>query len=274
MTQNKNIHFLIGGQKCGTTWIARNLMQHPEISIPANKEIHFFNKKNNYAKGMDFYYQKFPSSEASIRLDCTPNYFWITSSEAEAIESNHFKNPGSLIKQEFPNSKFILTLRDPKNRAISAFFHHIRARRFSPKTSILDVLNQYGIESMGHYSWQLEEWFKLFDKKQFLILIYEDDIIKEPEETLKKICSFLGVDPTFKFSNSRQVFNGKGNSLYLHINYINPFLGKVFKRLPKIISQSDLFKIQVNEKEKEALKNIYLESNSKLEKLLNRKLPW
>ena len=32
----------IGAARAGTTWIARNLAQHPDIFIPYKKELHFF----------------------------------------------------------------------------------------------------------------------------------------------------------------------------------------------------------------------------------------
>jgi hypothetical protein len=33
---------IIGAQKAGTTWLFQNLQSHPEIWLPAEKEIHFF----------------------------------------------------------------------------------------------------------------------------------------------------------------------------------------------------------------------------------------
>lgn len=42
-------HFLgIGAQKAGTTWLAHNLAAHPDIYIPARKEIHYFDRDWKY----------------------------------------------------------------------------------------------------------------------------------------------------------------------------------------------------------------------------------
>jgi hypothetical protein len=40
-------HFLvIGGQKCGTSWLQDNLSQHPRVWLPPIKEIHYFDQGN------------------------------------------------------------------------------------------------------------------------------------------------------------------------------------------------------------------------------------
>ena len=35
----------IGAQKAGTTWLHRNLQAHPEIWMPTEKELHYFDEK-------------------------------------------------------------------------------------------------------------------------------------------------------------------------------------------------------------------------------------
>ena len=44
---------LIGAARAGTTWISKNLGEHPEIFIPRKKELHFFDSQ--YPKGLEFY---------------------------------------------------------------------------------------------------------------------------------------------------------------------------------------------------------------------------
>lgn len=42
------INFLgIGAPKCATTWLAACLSDHPEIFMPAKKEVSFFSAKKN-----------------------------------------------------------------------------------------------------------------------------------------------------------------------------------------------------------------------------------
>jgi len=50
---------LIGAQKAGTTWISAMLRAHPEVFVPRAKELHYFNLKENHARGMDWYLGQF-----------------------------------------------------------------------------------------------------------------------------------------------------------------------------------------------------------------------
>ena len=51
----------IGGPRCGSTWLAAVLSDHPNIYIPPSKEIHFFNDRMpypyeyRYHRGLNYY---------------------------------------------------------------------------------------------------------------------------------------------------------------------------------------------------------------------------
>lgn len=55
---------IIGAMKCGTGALLHMLSIHPQIQI-ANGEMHFFNKDENYKKGLKWYKNKMPQSSAS-----------------------------------------------------------------------------------------------------------------------------------------------------------------------------------------------------------------
>jgi len=38
---------VIGGQKCGTSWLQDNLSSHPQVWLPPTKEVHYFDKGND-----------------------------------------------------------------------------------------------------------------------------------------------------------------------------------------------------------------------------------
>ncbi len=50
----------VGAPRCGSTWLAAVLEEHPDVWIPHNKEIHFFNDRLVYAfeykypRGIDY----------------------------------------------------------------------------------------------------------------------------------------------------------------------------------------------------------------------------
>ena len=89
----------------------------------------------------------------------------------------------------------------------------------------------------GIYADQLENWFKCYDRKQFLILATED-FHKNPQRTLDQVFDFLGVSP-FQVGNLRDLNVGN----YKEMNEdTRKFLIEYFKphneRLSKILKRS------------------------------------
>ena len=51
MAKSPLVHFMIiGAQKCGTTSLAEQLAQHPQIRFCSEKEPHFFSKQDSRNK--------------------------------------------------------------------------------------------------------------------------------------------------------------------------------------------------------------------------------
>ena len=76
--QNTGPTFLVlGAQKCGTTWLAKMVSQHPDVSVATKKEMHFFDKAYNYQKGLNWYEEQFDITSSTKAIgEFTPNYFW------------------------------------------------------------------------------------------------------------------------------------------------------------------------------------------------------
>ena len=77
---------IVGAARSGTTYLARNLREHPEVFIARKKELHFFNKE--YQKGIDYYERYF--EEANLKdIDVCYGYNGI---EARAtVRSSEFE---------------------------------------------------------------------------------------------------------------------------------------------------------------------------------------
>lgn len=261
---------LIGAQKCATSWLANMIRQHPDVFAPLErKELHFFDKAKNYSRGIQWYRKHFVGYAGERAVgEFTPDYFWVShdTREHEAIGRN--AEVPRLVHDSYPDMKFILCLRNPTERAISAYYHHIRMRRISPKDPIRKVCHKYGIITMGFYYYQLYEWLRFFPLENFLILIYEYDILENRKETLRRIYSFLGVDESFWPSGLEERFNTRSGHLYLWINYLSPRLARTLCSMFPALRRVDLLKQFVGEKEIKGLSYIYTEENRKLESLL------
>lgn len=107
--------FLIAGaQRCGTTSLFRLLAKHPNVRPPwATKGIHYFDTADKFRRGPQFYAAHFPlmratNGQPAITGEASPYYLY-------------HPLAGSRIAAELPEAKVIVLLRDPVERAFSAF---------------------------------------------------------------------------------------------------------------------------------------------------------
>nr|WP_281171263.1 sulfotransferase [Arthrobacter castelli] len=107
--------FLIAGaQRCGTTSLFRMLAEHPDVRPPLiTKGIHYFDTADRFARGPEFYGGHFPlrragEQPATITGEASPYYLFHPLAAAR-------------IAAELPSVKVIVLLRDPIERAFSAY---------------------------------------------------------------------------------------------------------------------------------------------------------
>ena len=265
---------VIGAQKCGTTWMHYILRQHPKIYIPKCKEIHFFNKSKNYEKDIGWYKSHFQEvvNEKAIG-EATPNYFW-TSKDTYTYYSRTSNIP-ELVSHHIPSVKIILILRNPVDRAVSAYYEHIRQGRISPKSKISDVWNKYGIKSIGFYDIHLKRWMNYFEKDQFEIFIFEEDILKDRIKTYKKVYQFLNVSRSFSPDSPHKKKKERKSHLFMRLKHVSTRLAHfVSENIPRVQAIERLARITVGQKERQFLKNEYSSHIDELERMLGRPLPW
>jgi hypothetical protein len=206
LVQSKPDFLLIGAQKAGTTSLYRYLIQHPQIlGNKTWKEIRYFDLPENYQKGMGWYLGNFPSKlekQNRLTFDASPSYLY-------------FPHIPQLIKQDLGNIKMIAILREPASRAYSAWrmYHsfadnsHAHLRDIADHRSFPLAIDQelrqsfseeqrpqypYGYVARGKYIEQIENYFSFFNKKNLLVLSAEE-LSRETEKTLEKVCKFLEI---------------------------------------------------------------------------------
>lgn len=199
---------IIGAQKGGTTWLRHHLRAHPSVFVPES-EVHFFDKAHHFSKGRDWYESHFQAARPDQTIgEKTPDYLWTTSDGAE----NHRAGAQKRIHDLHPDVKLIATLRNPVNRAVSALNHLIRTQRVSPLHKVddllfgdmQDVVDSHGVLAKGLYYRQLRTYLDLFDPDQMMILIFEEDILGTPYETLRRLYTFIDVQPDVEKSEPAQ----------------------------------------------------------------------
>src|SRR3954470_22907026 len=116
--------FLISGaQRCGTTSMYKTLSQHPQV-LPAvlHKGVHYFD--TSFGRGLDWYRGHFPTRAAARRVAeavGVPEGRVITG-ESSPYYMFH-PMAGRRIAATLPDARLIILLRDPVERAYSAFTH-------------------------------------------------------------------------------------------------------------------------------------------------------
>jgi len=263
---------IIGVQKAGSSWLSEMLGQHPDIYMYP-KEIHFFDKGFNWEKGVAWYENHFTQTNGAKFIgEKTPDYLWANGKGAE----DHLPDVHVNIHRTLENPKLIVILRDPVHRAVSAANHIIRSGRISPLNSLDELLiggkrhllDPHGVIDYGFYRKQLEAYYNYFDSSKILILIYEEDVVLNPEAGLKKVCNFLGADDSYHFSEMGKYVNvGNGSKPWLAINYYLPSIGKKIRFLDHFLKP---FKLRPQEETIKKLYNIYDKENKELFELIGR----
>ena len=216
---------VIGGQRCGTTTIFKSLSDHPQVMRPpVEKGTDYFTL--HYTRGRSWYRGHFPVSAPARRRagKSMPVAF-------EACTYYMF-HPFAIerIATDFPNIKLVAMLRDPVDRAYSAYKHEF-ARGFEPEADFGRALDlederlQGEIERMrldpdyeshahrhqaytrrGQYAEQLERVLQYFPAEQ-LHVMESERFFAEPEGEFASLLDFLELDPwspaSFEQHNAR-----------------------------------------------------------------------
>lgn len=240
-------HFLgIGAQKAGTSWLNKQLLNHPDIWQPPMKEIHYhdspsfpmifllasrFSRIRKMMRGNIRAALKNKKDRTwYLRYYCLPrNDTWYASlfspnkqQLAGEITPKYAKLPEAKIEniyQQNPQLKIIYLLRNPVERSWSQL--GMEANRFGQKklkdrskAEILDFLNQANNLNHGRYLDNLKRWQKYFPKEQIFIGFFEQ--IKEtPQQFLNDIFQFLEVSPFLIKEDMLSTVVGKGNYLQI-----------------------------------------------------------
>ena len=252
-------YLVIGAPRSGTSWLARNLRTHPQVYLSPEKEIHFFDR--HYTKGIAWYENLFKGLEEIAVGEVTPRYLY-----GEKV-------PG-LIHQVLPDVKLIASLRDPAERAYSHYCYRHKENKKAVSFEQQIIKNPQLIEECM-YAVNLQRYYDLFPKSNILILRYED-IKSGPDEYMRSIFRFLGVDDSFVPPFLTKVVNSSASrSRSKLIHKVSNKLSKLrFDRTSNIIDKVSHRNIPQlsNNTRKELIEKYFLNDINKLEKLIDQDL--
>src|ERR1700759_739573 len=131
MPNAMKVDFVIGGtQKGGTSALGSFVRQHPQIYMPEKKELHFFDREENFRRKPSYrdYHAYFKPGKGQKTLgEATPIYMYWNPAPQRIWEYN-------------PAMKWIVILRDPAERAFSGW--KMETSRGREKLGFEDAINQ------------------------------------------------------------------------------------------------------------------------------------
>ncbi len=190
----------IGAQKCATTWWYNCACEHPQIFLGEKNVIRYFEQPYYSQRDWKWYLSRFEGAgEGQVIGESRVEYVY---------------NPETpeLISKHLPGCKLVLILRDPVDRAVSAYLWNVR-RGLLPDLPLAEGLRiaregdhadrtdemkelYERIIQMGFYDIQLARYLQRFDPEQMLLLLH-DDIKRTPLECMRASFRFLEVDESF-----------------------------------------------------------------------------
>lgn len=199
--------FILGGTaKAGTTTLWYQLDMHPDVFMSPVKEPYHFavapDHEGFHGPGDDRLRAVVKASEASYRAlfrhagqvphRGEASTWYLYSEEAPAR-----------VAAAIPDVQMVFVLRDPVDRAFSAWAHLRRDGR-EPLDRFEDALDAeasrvaegwapiWHYARMGRYGEQLVRWFDALGPEQVTVLLH-DDLLREPEAVLHRVHDLIGV---------------------------------------------------------------------------------
>jgi hypothetical protein len=215
---------VIGAQKAGTTSLFQYLSRHPEIALPAGKEVPYFSHDAAYARDWSLYMSNLVQHDGLVDPTrkwgtVTPQYMvggvYRAASRGGDLHRCDERTVPARIYERLPHVRLIAILRDPVARALS---HHrmLVARGREPRSfdeAIAELLQPdalaaarrrpqeiTGFVAWGEYGRILSGYFEVFPREQLLVA-FTDELERAPGELMRRLHEHIGVSADFEPDN-------------------------------------------------------------------------
>jgi len=214
-TLRKKQMFFIGGTiKSGTTWLQLLLDAHPDVSVKG--EGHFFDllapvlemaldthdrlitEKNESIFNELEGYPRLTENKALYVSACVIAAFLVEQSRHKAALAVGEKSPDNMLHfakfhTVFPTAKFIHVVRDGRDCAVSAWFHNLRTTPQAAKREFGSV-DAFACEFAGHWGQELATAQNFANRHPDRVRqVRYEDVVTNAVPALCELFAFLGV---------------------------------------------------------------------------------
>jgi hypothetical protein len=255
--------FMVGCQRCGTTWTDAALREHPQVFLPSKKQSYFFDR--NYDKGIDWYMERFKMAQ--------PEQIAV----GEIATGYCLEGAVPLMANHFPDVKLLMVMRNPFDRAYSNY----QSRKAECGWSSFEVAIESDPDLLkrGQYADQIETILKYYPKEKLKLLLY-DDLHADDRGYLNSVLDFIGVVDS---AESTLIGQRKNAAMFPKTRRVLHRIG--LKPVTKLLGQSSMgdairrsrknkgkaYRV-ANPETKEKLVQYFLPYNERLSVILNRDL--
>lgn len=179
--------FILGAQKTGVPFLIETLSRHPDIFLSPATNPCLFAQENVTAKSVQAYEKRYFSeapADARVGEGATTYLQW---PHALANLQTHIKG----------TPRFVVSLRQPTDKAIAFFIHNWRRGRYAPGTTITDAFDmKLGLSPLATslYGDAIKRWLDAYPPASFCFITY-DQLVTDTQGTLRKITDFLDAVP-------------------------------------------------------------------------------
>jgi len=279
--------FIVGAPKTGTSSLYNHLKEIPGIYMSPVKEPNYFSRSNvpdnsiyRPIRDKEEYLNLFEKvKDEKIVGDASTKYL----TDVHAYE---------LIHQVSPQARILISLRDPVDRTFSQYLMNVQMGRWTQSFhERLQMELEHPVNKSerhlqiyeGMYSESVKRYLEVFGPQQVKIIIFEE-WIRNTKDTIEEILRFLGLNNSvtnFKNTVQNQFIGLPGpvaqriisNSLVAKIAKIMlPSSSRIFLRNKFLLKQQP--KPKMRKEDREVLVKFFYNDVMKLQKILERKLPW
>jgi len=265
---------IIGAQKSGTTSVVRALNSLKGCWVTPSTELHYFNHFDpiNDPRSWERYLREFSDApERALVGEATPEY--LPSRESP-----------QRIHSTVPNVRLVLVLRNPVDRAYSAYWHALRWGVVPRSTTFAHFIEretrEFGADwtdvvGRGCYSTQIMRYLSYFQREQMFITLF-DDLLRDPISVMSALAAHISPSnaPQYKgpFPHQNRAHTWRFPKLSRRILVLR---GKPIRKLPavrRIVTRRDEVIPAMDPRDRMFLTEIFRPWNRQLESILGRSL--
>lgn len=211
--------FIIGAQRCGTTYLYSVLEQHPDVCMarPVRPEPKVFLGDEAVSLDRDWYYSTFFHH-------ANPKHVLFGEKSTSYLE---YAEVAARIAKVFTDARLLVMLRDPVARAVSNYRFSVQngletleigaafaaeSKRAGEQVSMRTSVSPFAYLRRGLYWNFLQPYLRIFGRNRMHVMIMED--FADSHTEYARLLEFLGLEP-FSADLRQKVNTSDGQSVTL-----------------------------------------------------------